>query len=93
MYEVSKADDVYAFSVLAAEVSDPVLSGDPQYSSGFLCTRELFIQIIDCSLLSISPDSDWKRSRFSSLYIRYQTVRAIKVLANGLRGHHVGVTS
>jgi hypothetical protein len=43
MYEVSKADDVYAFSVLATEVSDPILSKAPQSSSGFLCMRELII--------------------------------------------------
>jgi hypothetical protein len=43
-YEVSKAIDVYDFSVLAAEVSNPILSEAPESSAGFLCTRELFIR-------------------------------------------------
>jgi hypothetical protein len=43
-YEVSKAIDVYDFSVLAAEVSNPILSEAPESSGGFLCTRELFIR-------------------------------------------------
>ena len=43
-YEVSKAIDVYDFSVLVAEVSNPILSEAPESSAGFLCTRELFIR-------------------------------------------------
>jgi hypothetical protein len=43
-YEVSKAIDVYDFSVLAAEVSNPILPEAPESSAGFLCTRELFIR-------------------------------------------------
>jgi hypothetical protein len=46
MVEVSKANDVYAFSVLATEVSDPILSEALQSSSGFLCARELIIRYL-----------------------------------------------
>jgi len=42
MNEVSKANDVYDFSVLAAKVSDLIWSEAPQ-SSGFLCTMKLII--------------------------------------------------
>jgi hypothetical protein len=43
--EASKANDVYAFSILATEVSNPNLSETPQSSSGFLCTRGTYYTI------------------------------------------------